>query len=70
MTTDPQPRVGRFRHEASSPHHAISACVIQTVSGASHGLDMTVTQARALNLELSRAIVAYELIALDDPSAR
>jgi hypothetical protein len=66
MTTDPQPRVGRFRHEASCANHAISACVIQSVSGASYGLDMTVRQAKALSLELSRAILEYELIAMDD----
>jgi hypothetical protein len=66
MTTDPKPRVGTFRFEARSPGRAVSACVIHSAGGTEHGVEITVRQARALNLELSRAILAYELIAIDE----
>jgi hypothetical protein len=66
MTTDPKPRVGTFRFEARSPRQATSACVIHSAGGTPHGVEITVRQAKALNLELSRAIVAYELIAMDE----
>ena len=66
MTTDPQPRVGTFRFEARSQKQAISACVIHSAGGTPHGVEITVRQARALSLALSRAILAYELIAMDE----
>jgi hypothetical protein len=59
MTADPQPRVGAFSD------HAVSSCTIHAVGGGVHLVDVTLKQAKALSLELSRAILAYELVAMD-----
>ena len=62
MTSPLQPRVHKFRREASYSDEAYATCIIPSVNGEPHGVDMTITQARALSLELSRAILEYELI--------
>ena len=62
MTSPLQPRVRRFRREANYSDEAYATCIIPSVNGEPHGVDMTITQARALSLELSRAILEYELI--------
>jgi hypothetical protein len=62
MTSPLQPRVRKFRREAGYSDEAYATCIIPSVNGAPHGVDMTITQARALSLELSRAILEYELI--------
>jgi hypothetical protein len=65
MTADPQPRVGPFQHTPDHPDHAQSRCTIHAVGGCAHLVDVTLKQAKALSLELSRAILAYELVAMD-----
>jgi hypothetical protein len=70
MTPPLQPRVRKFRREVSYSDEAYATCIIPTVNGAPHGVDMTITQAKALSLELSRAILEYELIDGVDGSVR
>jgi hypothetical protein len=65
MTADPQPRVGAFRHAPDRSDHAFSHCTIHAVGGRAHLVDVTLKQAKALSLELSREILAYELVAMD-----
>jgi hypothetical protein len=65
MTADPQPRVGTFQHPPSDSDHAVSSCTIHAAGGGVHLVDVTLRQAKALSLELSRAILAYELVAMD-----
>jgi hypothetical protein len=62
MQTDPQPRVRAFRREASYSDEPYSTCIVHAVSGSPHAFDVTITQAKALSLELSRAILEYEVI--------
>ena len=62
MRSDPQPRVRTFRREPSYSDEAYTTCIVHAVSGSPHAFDVTITQARALSLELSRAILEYELI--------
>ena len=60
MTSPLQPRVRKFRHEAGYSAEAYATCVMPSVNGEPRCVDMTITQAKALNLELSRAIREYE----------
>jgi hypothetical protein len=62
MTPDPQPRVRPFRREPSYSDEVYATCIVHAVSGSPHAFDVTITQARALSLELSRAILEYEVI--------
>ena len=62
MTTDPQPRIRAFRREPSYSEKAYATCIVHVVSGSPHAFDVTITQAKAIRLELSRAILEYELI--------
>jgi hypothetical protein len=62
MTSDVQPRVRKFRRQANYSDEAYTTCIIPSVNGSPHGVDITITQARALSLELSRAIFEYDLI--------
>jgi hypothetical protein len=66
MTADPQPRVGAFHHASDHSDHAFSHCTIHAVGGRAHLVDVTLKQAKALSLELSREILAYELVAMDE----
>jgi hypothetical protein len=59
--------VRKFRREASYSDEAYATCIIPSVNGEPYGVDLTITQARALSLELSRAILEYELIDGDEP---
>ena len=61
MTNGPQPRVRRFHREPGYSEEPYATCIIPSVSGSPHGVDMTISQARAFSLELSRAIREYEL---------
>ena len=61
MTSGLQPRV-HFHHEPSYSAEAHTTCIIPTVSGVPHGVDITITQARALSVELARAICECDLI--------
>jgi hypothetical protein len=65
MTADPQPRVGAFVYAPDQSDHAFSHCTIHAVGGKAHLIDVTLKQAKALSLELSREILAYELVAMD-----
>jgi hypothetical protein len=60
MTSDLQPRVRTFHREAGYSDEAYTTCIIPSVNGSPHGVDITITQARALSLELARAISEYE----------
>lgn len=62
MTSPLQPQVRAFRREAGYSDEAYTTCIIPSVNGEPHGVDMTITQAKALNLELSRAILEHEVI--------
>jgi hypothetical protein len=62
MTPDPQPRIRKFRREPSYSDEAYATCIAHAVNGSPHAFDVTISQARALSLELSRAILEYELI--------
>jgi hypothetical protein len=61
MTTVPQPVVRAFRRESTSSEEPYSTCVIQSVSGSPYGVDVTLSQAKALSLALSHAILEHEL---------
>ena len=63
MTTDLQPRVRKFHREASYCDEPFSTCIIPSVSGSPHGVDITISQAKALSRELSRAILEYDELA-------
>jgi hypothetical protein len=62
MTSPLQPQVRKFRRAAGYSDEAYATCIIPSVNGEPHGVDMTITQAKALNLELSRAILEHEFI--------
>jgi hypothetical protein len=62
MPTDPQSRVRAFRREASYSHEPYATCIVHAVNGSPHAFDVTITQAKALNLELSRAILEHEAV--------
>ncbi|MDX6573953.1 MAG: hypothetical protein QOC86_3109 [Gaiellales bacterium] len=62
MTSVLQPQVREFHRQASYSDEAYTTCIIPSVNGSPHGVDMTITQARALSVELSRAIYEYDLV--------
>jgi hypothetical protein len=62
MTSVLQPQVREFHRHASYSDEAYTTCIIPSVNGSPHGVDITITQARALTLELTRAIFEYDLM--------
>jgi hypothetical protein len=70
MTSVLQPQVREFHRRASYSDEAYATCIIPSVNGSPHGVDMTITQARALSVELSRAIYAYDLVEGDSIGPR
>jgi hypothetical protein len=68
MTSVLQPQVRHRR--ASYSDEAYATCIIPSVNGSPHGVDMAITQARALSVELSRAIYEYDLVEGDSIGPR
>ena len=63
MTNGPQPRVRRFHREPGYSEEPYATCIIPSVSGSPHGVDITISQAKALSSELCRAILEYDELA-------